>query len=352
METLLAESLADVKPETIRWLWWPYLPAGKLTLLDGDPGLGKSLLTLDVAARLSRGGELPNGGWTAPPATTIFLNAEDSAADTARPRALAAGADLNRLIFVNVTDRRAPRFPEDVPALEDAIRRHGAALAVVDPLMAFLPREVAANSDQGVRRALTPLAQVATRTGAAIWLVRHLSKRVEVQALYRGAGSTGIIGAVRSGLLLAAHPTESSVRVLSATKANLAGAVPSLGFRIGSDAESRPVLEWLGPQDFTANQVSRPDLAAVRLSASRRATKWLSDELKAGPRPANDLYEAAAKAGIPDVALERAKKQLAVKSHRVHAKGKSCWYWYDPTSAWPSDSPFRKPYELPPLEDL
>jgi hypothetical protein len=346
------ERFSQIKPETVRWLWKPYFPAGKLVLLDGDPGLGKSLVTLDLAARLSRGSEWPNGEPARERAATIFLNAEDSPADTVCPRAAAAGADLDRLLFVNRIDDRVPRLPDDVPALTELIRQQETALLVVDPIMAFLPPEIAANSDQCVRQALSALAHLADRTGVAIVLVRHLNKRSAAQAIYRGAGSTGIIGATRTGLLVAAHPLDPANRVLSVTKSNLCDRPPSLCFRIQADSAGRPTIEWLGPDSLTANQICRPETASARLSARDRAAVWLAQELANGPRLSSELYEAAANASIPDRTLERAKKLLKIETHRRTENGRQVTYWSDPSVPWPKNAPFREPYRLPPLEDL
>src|SRR5262245_54802866 len=133
-----AELCSDVRPTALDWLWPRYLARGKLALLDGDPEMGKSLVTLDLIARLSRGGPMPDGTTMAHLGTSILLSVEDSTGDTVRPRAEAAGVDLTRLILPNFGNRM-PRLPEDIPALEALIYEHTAALVVIDPLMAVLP---------------------------------------------------------------------------------------------------------------------------------------------------------------------------------------------------------------------
>src|SRR4051812_12408292 len=160
MSAWVVESCSEVRPEPLEWLWPGYVPRGKLVVLDGDPGMGKSLITIDLAARLSRGGPLPDGAPLSRAFTSLLLSAEDGRADTIRPRAEAAGADLSKVLLPRFDDR-LPRFPEDVPALEQLVVEWGVDLVVVDPLMAFLPKNVAANLDQCVREALTPLAKVA-----------------------------------------------------------------------------------------------------------------------------------------------------------------------------------------------
>jgi hypothetical protein len=344
MTALIDEPLSRVRPEALRWLWEPYLASGKLAVLDGDPGVGKSLVTLDLAARLSAGRPLPDGKPGGPPLVTLLLNAEDDGGDTTRPRAEAAGADLDRVVCVTAP-AGPPRFPADLPGLEGSIRRHAAGLVVVDPMMAFFPPDVAANSDQCIRSALTPLAGVAARTGAAVVLVRHLTKTGRPKAVHRGAGSVGIIGAARTGLLVAAHPTDPAGRVLAVAKTNLDRGPTPLGFRVAVGPGGHPVVEWTGPADVTADALG--ELPAV-VRARDRATDWLRRELAGGPRPSADVYAAAAAAGVPERTLERAKAGLRAGSHRAGGK----WYWYDPSLPWPADAPFPEPFGLRGLDDL
>src|SRR5918997_427133 len=177
--------LSEVEPEQVEWLWPGRLPLGKLAVLDGDPGLGKSALTLDLAARVSAGLELPDGGRCGP-----------------------AGADNERIVALTMigVGTRAERLvslTQDLDAIEAAIGRVGAALVVIDPLMAFLTGKTDSHKDQDIRRGLAPLAALAERKGAAVLLVRHLNKSAGGNALYRGGGSIGIIGAARAGLVVA-----------------------------------------------------------------------------------------------------------------------------------------------------
>jgi hypothetical protein len=352
MSLLTVESLAQVRAETVRWLWRPFLPRGKLTLLDGDPGVGKSLLTIDLAARLSRGGVLPDGSPADRPHTVLLLNAEDSAADTTRPRAAAAGADLDRLGVVSAADR-LPHLPDCLPDLERLIAMAGADLLVIDPLMAFLPPKVSAGIDQCVRTALTPLARLAERTDCGILLVRHLRKQAGGKAVRRGQGSMGIAGAARTGLLAGPHPADPTLGVLAVVKSNLAGAVPSLGYRIAVGPTGLPVVEWVGPAELSADGIGgKPP---ERLHPREWAGLWLQQQLANGPKRATEVLTAATAAGIPEKTLRRAKEVVRVESHQVKgADGRREWYWYDPDAPWPADAPFKKPrrFELPPLLDL
>jgi hypothetical protein len=345
------ELCCDVAARSLDWLWPGYLARGKLALLDGDPEMGKSLLTIDLIARLGRGGSLPDGAPCPRPCTGLILSAEDDAADTIRPRAEAAGADLARLVLPD-TGGRAPRFPDDLPALEATVRGRGVDLVVLDPLMAFLPPRVAANLDQYVRLALTPLADLAARTGCAVLLLRHLTKQVRGRAVRRGQGSMGILAAVRTALFVAQNPGDPAGRVLTVTKCNVGRRPPALGYRVVESEAGLPVVEWAGRVDVTADEASGADGGGVR--PRERACVWLKGELAGGPRKAADLYAAAAEAGIPEKTLERAKGELGVRSHRTwdHKTSRGEWYWYDPDARWPKPAPFRKPTELPPLPPL
>src|SRR5262245_47364304 len=142
MLKLVSEPYSAIEPVPVTWLWEPYLARGKLTLLDGDPGVGKSMVTVDLAARLSRGSPMPGGTAGGEPKIVLLLNAEDDPADTVQPRAATAGADLGRLIHVSGPGGVPLRFPADVPALEEVVRRFAADLVVIDPMMAFFPPEV------------------------------------------------------------------------------------------------------------------------------------------------------------------------------------------------------------------
>jgi RecA-family ATPase len=232
-----AISLADVKPERVSWLWHGRIPFGKITVFDGDPGLGKSTITLDITGRVTTGSPMPDDYQPTTPMRVVLLSAEDGVADTLVPRLLAVGANRELVTLIDhVNDEQGPR-PVDLPGDLDRIERYLATLQpqpgllVVDPLMAFLGGEVNSNRDQDVRRALFRLKLLAERTGAAVVVVRHLNKMPGGSPLYRGGGSIGIIGAARSGLLAGIDPEDEDRCVLAVSKANLAAKPSSLAYR-------------------------------------------------------------------------------------------------------------------------
>ena len=320
--------LSEVEPERVGWLWPGRLPLGKLAVLDGDPGLGKSALTLDLAARVSAGFELPDGGRCGP-AGVVLLSAEDGLEDTIRPRLDAAGADTERIVALSMigVGTRAERLvslTQDLDAIEAAIGRVGAALVVIDPLMAFLTGKTDSHKDQDIRRALAPLAALAERTGAAVLIVRHLNKSVGGNALYRGGGSIGIIGAARAGLVVAPDPEDPERRILAANKHNLSKAAPSLAFRVVTAPNGAARVAWGGISSLSAGDILREPADPEQRSAFSEARDFLSKELADGRVAAELVKKDARSAGVSERTLKRAKRALGVGSEK---EGDGTWSW-------------------------
>lgn len=262
-------TLADVQSTRVEWLWPGYLPLGKIVTLEGDPGQGKSTITLDIAAKLSTASPMPDMYRPDAPATTLLFTAEDSVADTVKPRLEAVDADLTRIhavTAINTDDGPRPlAVPEDVDALEQAIRAYDARLVIIDPFIQFLSSSIDAHRDHDVRRAMYPLTSLAERTGVCILLMRHLNKG-QGRAMYRGGGSIGITGAVRLGMVVGTEP-DTEQRVLAVYKSNLAAMPTPISYSI-VPAELRGVgcIRWGMPIDCTADEL----LAAPNKSKARR----------------------------------------------------------------------------------
>jgi hypothetical protein len=318
----------EFPPEPVGWLWEPYLARGKLAVLDGDPGVGKTLLALDLAARLSRGAPLPDGKPLDRPHTTLLLTADDPAADTVRPRLEAAGADLDRVFAAFPRKFLTFRLPENLDALEVIVRERHADLVVLDPLAFFVPDSLTGGY-LSTRTALIQIACAARSLGCAVLLVRHLTKSRAARAVCHGLGSIGVAGTVSSGLLLARHPDDPDLRVLTQTKNKCGPPAPSLGFRIASDDRGRALVEWAGPVDLTADELCA---APPGKRPRERAVEWLQAELAYGPRRAAELIAAAAAAGIPERTLDRVKKDAGIEVEQVRREGRSEWVWSDPTA--------------------
>ncbi len=332
-------NLADVEPEQVKWLWQGYIPLGKVTVLDGDPGLGKSLLTLDLAARVTTGRDMPDGT----PGVcggVILLSAEDDLADTIRPRLDAAGADVAKVTALEAVGdvdvetgevhERPVYLPQDIPAVCQAIQEHGAVLAIIDPLMAFLDGDVNAHRDQDIRRALRPLAQCAQETGAAVVVIRHLNKAPGGKAIYRGGGSIGIAGAARSALLVAEDPDDENKRVLARVKSNLAAPVPALGYQLAQNADGVVSIEWLGVAAHTATSLlATATVDPEERSATEECADWLQDQLdtNGGWVAAKDAQHEAHAAGFTEKVLRSARLRLCERPTKEGFGGAGQWVW-------------------------
>jgi len=330
--------LSEVIPERVRWLWEGRIALGKLNLVDGDPGTGKSAMTTDLAARVSVGKPWPDGS-ECETGGVVILSAEDGLADTIRPRFDAAGGEPSKAVALStVTDaegnERQIAIPDDLYVIEAATERVGALLVVVDPLMAFLPGDVNSHRDQDVRRALAPLARLAERTGAAIVVVRHLNKASGGNALYRGGGSIGIVGAARSGLLVAKHPEDDGCRVLASIKSNLAAPAPSLVFELGSAENGAVRVGWKGASDLDASQLLSAPTDHEERSSAQSAQDFLRETLSGGSEAVSDIRKQANEAGLSWRTVERAKATLGVRAAREGEAGKrggGAWVWTLPT---------------------
>lgn len=319
--------LSEVEPECVAWLWPGRIPLGKLSVVDGDPGLGKSAMTTDLAARVSTGRPWPNGE-ECEAGGAVICSAEDGLADTIRPRLDAAGGDASRVLsLATVSDGAAERIlviPEDLDLIRQGIERVGAKLVIVDPLMAFLSGKVNAHKDQDVRRALAPLAKLAEETGAAVVVVRHLNQSSGGNSLYRGQGSIGIVGAARSGLLVAKHPEDEERRVLAPLKSNLAASAPSLAFVLTEASNGAVRVEWKGKTHHGADALLAAPVDPEERSALEEAMEFLRDVLGSGPVWSKQVEKDAREAEISKATLRRAKSELGVRSTK---EGDGSWTW-------------------------
>lgn len=351
----ISECLEGIQPEEVRWLWPGRIPRGKLTILDGDPGLGKSLLSLDIAARVSRGSDFPDGA-PRQAGSVVLLNAEDGVADTVVPRLRAAGADLSKVHTIRVIPQpggdRLPDIITDAAKIEMEVLRLRAVLIVIDPLNCYLPSEVNTWNDHHVRRALAPFAAVADRTGAAVLVIRHLNKRETPNALYRGGGSIGIIAAARAAFLVARHPQDSSLVVFAPVKMNLAAKPLSLAYRVAVTADVARI-EWAGPVDLEADGLLAEHQATERPSELNRATEFLRSFLRGGPKLTEQVKSAALQLGISERTLKRAKGAIGVMAeHEGYGTG-SKWLWHlGAEGQWPKEGQPTHTVTLAPFDGM
>lgn len=326
--------VSDVVRQKVDWVWVDRFAIGEITMLDGDPGIGKSTVSVDVTARVTRGiplpgdehGEIPPG-----PAGVVLVTTEDSIGHTIRPRLEAAGADLSRVKVVTTVPSkdegkpdRIPIIPDDLNMIGYAIEDVGARLLIIDPMVAHLGN-INSYKDQDVRSALAPLSEFASAHGVAVVLIRHLNKREGGNPLYRGGGSIGIIGAARIGLLMGRDPSNENRLVLAHLKNNLSIPAPSLAFHL-ADAGDVARVVWDGESDLmAADLLDNSDGPGRKPRARNEATDFLHLQLGDGPRFVGDIHDEAKREGISKRTLDRAAKELGVMKEKGAFQGP--WHW-------------------------
>lgn len=328
---------SDVRPEATRWAWEGRVPLGALTMLAGQQGLGKSTLSVELAARLSRG-ELP-GDLRGERCATFIVSFEDNAASTIAPRLLAAGADLERVRLVTVERRDGAdlvSLPGDVEAIAAGAREHGARLLVIDPVVGALTGETNSHRDSDIRRALAPLARLAEDADLAVLALIHWNKAAGTDAFLRVGGSTAFTAAPRSALAFGADPDDpdGDGRVLAHFKCNVGRKQPSLAYRVegreihGGDGER---IETSRVVELGEHAASASDLLATSTGDERSelddAREFLLAELGDGPRLVEEIKRAAREAGHADRTLRRAKSAEGVESRREGFGPGGAWVW-------------------------
>ena len=311
--------MADVDPVEVEWVWHPYIPRGKLTLLEGDPGQGKSWIALGIAAALSVGYGLPGKDKTTLPSRVLVMTAEDGLDDTVRPRLDSMGADVTRIYACESVDP----FDEDgLEVLETRAAELRPDLIVVDPLVAYIGARVDIHRANQTRAVLSRLASIADQTQSAILAIRHLNKSSGGKAIYRGLGSIDFTAAVRSVLLVGQDPDDTTSGAVVHIKSNLAPRGGSLGYRLSpSDG-----FTWTGPSSITADEL----LGTVEGPAS--VDEFLVGELAEGPRPSTEIIDAGKEQGFSHRTLQRAKKRLNVTAERDGFGKGGQWLWNPPTT--------------------
>ena len=329
-------ALDTIESRPVSWLWPAHFPAGKLGDFEGNPGDGKTLVVVDMAARASAGADWPDGTPGGEPCDVLLLTGEDDVEDTVRPRLEAAGADLHR---VHILTSDSPTFPEDAGALEAAIRKYGAQLVGIDPIDPFLNSDIDSHKNADVRRALAKLRAVAEATRCTILMIRHLNKDAKVtNAIYRGAGSIAFTAATRAAFLVARNPDDPNVRVLAGIKCNLSPLPPALSFRIVEHTLNGNIktqrIEWLGPVEITSRELLREPESQARSPRGEKREKaqaliseFLADGLE---HPSKDLDEAAEAAGISKATIWQMRKQLGVQARKPGFAGD--WLIWLPTA--------------------
>jgi len=341
-------SMADVEPRDVQWLWPGRVPLGRITLLVGRPGEGKSFLTTDLAARISKGREWPDGT-PCPSGSVILVSAEDDPADTIRPRLDSHGADVRQvhlLSAVRHVGKDGKPFDvmftlADVAALKLALQAHSdCKLIVVDPIGSFLGGDTDAHRDNEVRSVLAPVARLAEQYGPAVLVVAHRRKGTGTAADDLAIGSRAFTGIARAVWHISRDKGDKARRLLLPGKNNLAPEGTGLAFKIVSDP---PVIAWepdpviMSADDALAadNETASKVKPGPEPDARNAAVDWLRLLLSCGPVAAADVREQARAAGMNYRTVQRAAEALGVKSGRSGYVGG--WAWSLPPEA---DKPY------------
>ena len=302
----------DVQEESIDWLWYPYIAFGKLTIIQGDPGEGKTTLILNIAAKLSKGEFLEENENINEPINVIYQTAEDGLADTIKPRLVKAGADCKRIFVIDESEKL---LSMDDERLEEAINTHRARLLVLDPLQAYLGGSVDMHRANEVREMTRKIKAVAERTRCAVVLIGHMNKALTAKATYRGLGSIDLFAAVRSVLLVGKIHDEENLKGMVQIKSNNGPVSKAKAFKITDNG-----FEWKGDYNITAEEIA---LGFRNENKVERAKQLLRDLAKNNSSIKSDDAVLLAKShGISKRTLQEAQKEIGVKAKR---KG-NAWY--------------------------
>lgn len=303
---------SSIIEKPVSWLWYPYIPYGKITLLQGDPGEGKTTFVLNLTARLTCGGEIPDHTGFFDSQTVIYQCAEDSLEDTVKPRLLHAGADCDKVVFIHDEDQALALNDERI---EDCIHRTGAKLLILDPLQAFIRQDGDMQSAVRMRTLMRQLADTAARNNCAVLLVGHLNKAAGGKSLYRGLGSIDIAAIARSVLMIGRDHNNPYIRYVFQVKSSLAPEGSAIGFIFDKEAG----FQWIGacaPSEDESVPVARSQ------SKKEQAKDLLRVMLSAGDLKSRDVFERLGWTGISERTIRTAQKEMNITAYKKN----NAWY--------------------------
>ncbi|WP_394921480.1 AAA family ATPase [uncultured Robinsoniella sp.] len=305
-------NMADVTSRRVNWLWYPYIPFGKLTIIQGDPGEGKTTFILHLAALLSKGEALPGSDSQQMPINIIYQTAEDGLEDTIKPRLEEAEADCSRILVIDETEESLCMTDE---RLEQAIQKTGARLVILDPIQAYLGASVDMHRANEIRPVMKRLGDIAEKYQCAIVLIGHMNKASGSKSTYRGLGSIDFQATARSVLVVGRIKDNPEIRVIAHDKSSLAPEGESVAFKLGEDG-----FCWQGHYEISVEELLSGGQHDSKL---KKAENLLNDILSADSLCQSEIVQKAMAQDISKRVLDQAKKNLGVKSYKSGAK----WYW-------------------------
>ena len=317
--------MEDVVSKEVEWLWYPYIPYGKITIVEGDPGEGKTTLVLKLAAALSRGLPLPcDDDKEYEPIHIIYQTAEDGIEDTIKPRLEKAGADCSMIRVIDETDKELSMTDD---RLEQAIIETKARLIILDPIQAYIGATVDMHRANEIRPVLKHLGIIAEKHNCAIILIGHMNKASGSKSTYRGLGSIDIQATARSVLLVARLRDKPNIRIMAHDKSSLAPAGDAIGFEMTEDNG----MVCIGPYDITIDELlsGNEGRGKKKLDIAENFIKEYFGSNKV--IPSNEIMMEAAKRSIKRNTLLSAKKKLGITSDKEKAEdGTIYWIWVMP----------------------
>ncbi|NPV93093.1 MAG: AAA family ATPase [Firmicutes bacterium] len=325
---------SEVETADIEWLWEPYLPKGKITFLDGNPGEGKTFLALNIAAMVSTGAAFPaqpgRTGIGREPANALFLNSEDGVADTLVPRLIKAGADLSRVMILsgksNENQEREPFTLADTRILRAAMEEVEPVLLIIDPIQAYIGARVDINRANEVRSVMNRLVIIGEEFNCAVLCIRHLSKGRQEKAIFRGMGSIDFSAVARS-ILIAGIDQNTGKRILTHAKSSLAPLGKSIHYEISESG-----FTWGNISDMNADDLFEPPAEQKESRAIEEAKTFLWEQLKYGPVKSEQIFRLANETGISSTTLKRAKAEMGIRAQKEKGAGGN-WIWEIPVGA-------------------
>ena len=306
--------MSEIQSQEVSWLWYPFIPYGKLTIIQGDPGDGKTTLVLNIAAWLSKGEGLDSEMKLSEPVNVIYQSAEDGLADTVKPRLELAGADCERILVIDEKEKSLSMVDE---RLEKAIVQTKARMLILDPIQAYLGGGMDMNRANEARDMTKKLGALAEKHQCAIVLIGHMNKAAGNKAAYRGMGSIDFFAVARSVLLVGRVEGEPNIRAVIQIKNNLAAFGHPKAFALSEDG-----FGWLGDYEITADEVLGGIAPkANKMEQAKRLLRELA--LTSDAVQSNEIFDMADEQGISKRTLENAKRELGIRARKIN----NSWYW-------------------------